>query len=464
MPKNTLRTRRRALAGSTVAAATLITIGFVAGSTVRSPQQVAAEAAGPGRTTLTTPVERRVLTSTVVLRGDVTASRTVEATPSSKEAQTIVTAVKAEQGKEIRPGTVILEVSGRPLFALPGGKPAYRDLRPGAKGEDVAQLQKALKGLGHDPGEYDGRFGAGTKAALRALYEAIGYEVPTTGDEQTPSAAEDRVAQAEDALDAARGDGGAAGGRGAGGTRRAEERLQRARADLAEVRARTGPMLPTSEFVFLPAFPARVAATQAALGAPVKAPLVTLSSGPLEIKGSLNAGQRDLVRKGQSVRILSETTGVTAKGTVASVGPLVQDKETGAAGHPVTIAPDGPLDAELAGSNVQVRIETAASSGKVLVVPVAALFASSDGTTNVVRMLPSGEQRQVAVTAGMSANGMVAVTPRSGAALRAGERVVISEPEDGALDPADGSDGSDGSDGRRFGEPDAGSPSRGDGR
>lgn len=432
---STLRSRRRALGGSAVAAASLIVIGFVAGSSIRSPQQVAAEAAGPGLTTLTTPVERRVLTSTVVLRGDVSASRTVEVTPSSKEAQTIVTAVKAEQGQEIRPGKVILEVSGRPLFALPGVKPAYRDLRPGAKGDDVAQLQKALKQLGHDPGEYDGVFGEGTKTAVRALYEAIGYEVPTTGDAQELSAAEDRVAEAEDAVAAGR----AGAGAGADGAQRAGERLRRARQDLDEVRARSGPMLPTGEFVFLPAFPARVAATQATLGAPVKAPLVTLSSGRLEIRGSLNPGQRDLVRKGQSVQILSETTGVTAKGTVASVGPLVQDKDTGASSHPLTVTPDGPLAAELAGSNVQVRIETAASSGKVLVVPVAALFASPDGTTNVVRRLPSGEEEQIPVTAGMSANGMVAVTPRRATALRAGERVVISEPEDGALAPADGS-------------------------
>ncbi|MGW0337997.1 peptidoglycan-binding protein [Streptomyces sp. NPDC003011] len=436
MPKNTLRSRRRTLAGSTVAAATLIATGFVAGSAIRSPQQVAADASGPGRTTLTSTVERRVLTSTVVLRGDVASSRTVEVTPSSKEAQTVVTAVKAEQGQEIRPGEVILEVSGRPLFALPGSKPAYRDLRPGAKGQDVAQLQAALKELGHDPGESDGTFGAGTKTALRALYEAIGYDVPTTGEEQTLSAAEDRVAEAEDALDAARGDGPPDGGPRTTSTQRAEERLERARSDLGAVRARSGPMLPTSEFVFLPAFPARVAATQATLGAPVKAPLVTLSSGRLEIRGSLNPGRRDLVRKGQTVHILSETTGVSAKGTVASVGPLVQDKDTGANSHPLTVTPTGTLDAGLAGSNVQLRIETAASSGKVLVVPVAALFAAPDGTTNVVRMLPSGEQRQVPVTAGMSANGVVAVTPERDAALRAGERVVISQPEDDVLEPA----------------------------
>ncbi|MFE6198181.1 efflux RND transporter periplasmic adaptor subunit [Streptomyces sp. NPDC057838] len=425
MPKNTLRRRRRALAGSTVAAASLIAVGFAAGSAIRSPQQVAADAAGPGLTTLTTPVERRVLTSTVLLRGDVTASRTVDVTPSSKEAQAIVTAVKAEQGQEIGPGRVILEVSGRPLFALPGGKPAYRDLRPGAEGEDVAQLQAALKKLGHDPGEHGGTFGPGTKNALRALYDAIGYEVPTTGDDQAVSAAQDRVAEAEDALATARGT----------GARRAGERLERARRDLAQVRARSGPMLPVGEFVFLPSFPARVAATQAVLGAPVKAPLVTLSSGRLEIKGSLNPGQRDLVRKGQTVRILSETTGRSAQGTVTSVGALVQDKDTGASSHPLTVTPAGALDAGFAGTNVQLRIEAAASRGKVLVVPVSALFATSDGTTNVVRVLPSGEQRTVPVTAGMSAGGMVAVTPERGGTLRDGERVVISRPEDDELSP-----------------------------
>ncbi|MGW3986863.1 efflux RND transporter periplasmic adaptor subunit [Streptomyces sp. NPDC004830] len=438
MPKNTLRGRRRALTGSTVAAAALIAVGFAAGSAIRSPQQVAADAAGPGLTTLTTPVERRVLTSTVLLRGDVTASRTVDVTPSSKEAQAIVTAVKAEQGQDVRPGRVLLEVSGRPLFALPGGKPAYRDLRPGAEGADVAQLQAALKKLGHDPGEYGGAFGAGTKDALRELYDAIGYEVPTTGDDQAVSAAQDRVSEAEDALAAARGTGTRREGPPATATGRAEERLERARHDLARARARSGPMLPASEFVFLPAFPARVASSHAVLGAPVKAPLITLSSGRLQIDGRLNPGQRDLVRKGQPVRILSETTGRSAKGTVTSVGALVQDKDTGASSHPLTVTPDRALDAEFAGTNVQLRIEAAASDGEVLVVPVSALFAASDGTTNVVRLLPSGEQRAVPVTVGMSAGGMVAVTPERGGALREGARVLISRPEDDELSPADG--------------------------
>ncbi|MFI2507235.1 peptidoglycan-binding protein [Streptomyces sp. NPDC018972] len=434
MPKNTLRGRRRTLAGGTVAAAALLAGGFVAGSAIRSPQQVAADAAGPGPSTLTTAVERRVLRSTVLLRGDVTASRTVDVTPSSEEAQAVVTAVRAGAGQEIRPGKVILEVSGRPLFALPGAKPAYRDLRPGAEGDDVAQLQTALKRLGHDPGAFDGRFGTGTKNALRSLYEALGYDVPTAGDQQALTGAQDRVAEAEDALAAAR-EGGDRQGQGVG---RAVERLERARKDLAALRARSGPMLPAAEFVFLPAFPARVAATRATVGAPVKAPLVTLSSGRLEITGGLNPGQRDLVREGQPVRILSETTGVSAEGTVVSVGALVQDPETGASSHPLTVRPKGALDARLADTNVRLTIETAASSGEVLVVPVSALFAAPDGTTNVVRALPSGEERTVAVRAGMSADGMVAVTPERGGSLRDGERVVISRPEDESLTSAGG--------------------------
>ena len=43
------------------------------------------------------------------------------------------------------PGSVIVEVAGRPLFVFPGTVPAYRNLSPGETGTDVAQLQAGLR-------------------------------------------------------------------------------------------------------------------------------------------------------------------------------------------------------------------------------------------------------------------------------------------------------------------------------
>jgi peptidoglycan hydrolase-like protein with peptidoglycan-binding domain len=420
-----LRSRRRALAGALAGAVALIATGFVAGSWVRSPQQVAADAAGPGPTTLTASVERRVLASTVVLRGDVAAARQVEVTPSVSaqggSAKAVVTGIRKKQGETIRPGEVFLEVSGRPLFTLQGDKPAYRDLRPGAFGPDVAQLQKALTAIGHDPGEHDGRFGAGTKTAVAAFYASIGYPAPTTGenDAHTLDTARDRVRSAERAREDARGGGPVAVGR-------AEEDLKQAKKSLADVEAVTGPMLPLAELVFLPAFPARVGSSKAELGGEVKAGLLTLSAGPLQVSGRLDPGRRELVRTGQRVRITSENLGLSADGTVASVGELTTDQATGATGHPIVVTPAAELDPRLAGTNVQLGIAAASTDGEVLIVPVAALFATGGGSASVLRQDPDGRQETVPVTPGMSADGLVAVTP-AGGSLGPGDRVVISQ-------------------------------------
>jgi peptidoglycan hydrolase-like protein with peptidoglycan-binding domain len=42
-------------------------------------------------------------------------------------------------------------------------------LNKGATGEEVKQLQQALKDLGYDPGSIDGQFGSATEAAVKAF-------------------------------------------------------------------------------------------------------------------------------------------------------------------------------------------------------------------------------------------------------------------------------------------------------
>jgi peptidoglycan hydrolase-like protein with peptidoglycan-binding domain len=50
-------------------------------------------------------------------------------------------------------------------------------LRQGASGEVVKQLQSALKDLGYDVGAVDGKFGAQTERAVKALQKAQGIAV-----------------------------------------------------------------------------------------------------------------------------------------------------------------------------------------------------------------------------------------------------------------------------------------------
>ncbi|MGW6691760.1 peptidoglycan-binding domain-containing protein, partial [Streptomyces sp. NPDC054961] len=177
-----------------VGGAALMAVGGLLTTTlVRSPAQVAADTAPPAQGALTAEVERRVLAETVVMRGTVVADQSVSVSPQgirtgggdgAGAGAAVVTKLPLKAGDPVRAGQLLAEVSGRPVFALHGGLPMYRDLKPGATGDDVAQLQQALRELGHDTGaDANGVFGAGTKTALAARYHAVGYApLPAVAD------------------------------------------------------------------------------------------------------------------------------------------------------------------------------------------------------------------------------------------------------------------------------------------
>ncbi|MFC8869537.1 peptidoglycan-binding protein [Streptomyces sp. NPDC057148] len=378
--------RRRWVAAVAVGSALLAVAGFGASQVIKSPAQAAADTEPPPADVLTAPVERRVLKETVVLRGTVEAGESVTVTPVASggegAAEPVVTKLPVEAGDTVRAGQVLLEVSGRPVFALRGKVPVYRDLKPGAEGDDVAQLQKALRSLGHGTGDdASGIFGAGTKAALQAFYAGLGYDPrPAVDDdgeavksaEQGVRAAQRALEQAQSAAEAASAassetatgegttDEGTTGGGGGSGTdqnpgadagegsgeregadrggdaeaRRAvewaREDLETARQVLTDARADAGPMLPAGEVVFLPGFPARVDSVSAAVGARVTTGVLTVSAGKLVVQGYLQERQKGLVRTGQPVEILAERSGTTVRGTVRSVSEtLDEDQEQG---------------------------------------------------------------------------------------------------------------------------------------
>jgi HlyD family secretion protein len=425
----TLAGRRRTVL-AVVLGSTLVSVGGLGASLlVKSPAQVAAEAAAPAPSVLSAVVERRVLRDTVVLRGTVASERSVEATPSASRegGELIVTGVRVRQGQAVSAGQALVEVSGRPLIALPGPTPAYRDLLPGARGKDVAQLQAALRRVGHDPDDQDAVFGPGTKRALAALYADLGYEAATTGEEDARAveAARRAVRQAELALAQAR-----AGQPAGGGTpevRQAEEALAAARAELAGLEAHSGVMLPVGEVVFLPGFPARVDRLRAVVGRPVTPPLLTLSAGDLLVRAMLQPADRSLVK----VAAIGELGAGGQDGGGDAAGPHgagdagdATAQDTGA-GHPVTVKADRRLGPRWLGQDVRVTVEAASTGAPVLVVPLAAVSATADGRTQVIR-LTRGREEAVTVAAGVSGDGFVAVEPVGGT-LAAGDRVVIGQ-------------------------------------
>ncbi|MEU9062484.1 peptidoglycan-binding protein [Streptomyces sp. NPDC048430] len=419
----------------------------MASTLIKSPSQAAAEARPPERSVLTSPVEHRVLTSSVIVRGQVVAGQSVDVAPQvaggEDGAAPVVTKLPVKQGDRLKAGQVLLEVSGRPVFALPGRIPVYRDLKPGAEGDDVKQLQEALQDLGHGTGgDTAGTFGAGTKAALNAFYAGIGYDPLQAVDDNGEGlkTAEGAVTAAERAVEEAQD---AEGKGSARGVQYARDDLAEARDDLAAAQAASGPRLPAGEVVFLQGFPARVDAVPGRVGAPVDGTMLTVSGGKLAVQAYLQEHQKGLVRKGQRVQIYSELTGIEAQAKVGSLADSLTAPDSGSgggggegepgggvpaaagqSGYLLRVDPDKALDAQLAGQDVRLTIEAARTDGKALVVPITALTAGADGRTTVTVLQPDGEQRRVEVRTGTAGDGFVAVEPVGAARLDKGEQVI----------------------------------------
>ncbi|WP_146108398.1 hypothetical protein V5P93_000086 [Actinokineospora auranticolor] len=434
--------RRRLLAVIAVgAAASLLVVGFFAGRWFKSPAQAALEVAPPPETELTAPIEYRVLQATIVTRGEVGASVELGFTPMSggaTAAQPVVTGVRVKPGEEIGAGQVVMEVSGRPVLTLPGVVPAYRDLRPGSRGKDVAQLNSALVGLGFGPTSAGELFGPETKSAVQRLYDSIGYPPATTGesDQLAVKAAEKNVTALEDALADLQV---AEPGPDADGLQkkisRAKRDLSGARSELAELRAKSGAMLPLSEFLFVPNYPARVLAVPSLAGGPTeqggggepgKAQTAGLriSAGELTVTAKINSSDGRRIGVDQPVEVFSEVLGKSFTGKVLSVGELTPDAGVPPY-YPVVVRPDSPLESKLSGQNVRLTFTGAPTPAKVFVVPISALFSKADGSVNIVRRLPDGRRDTIAVTPGTNANGLVSVEALS-AKLNEGDRVLIS--------------------------------------
>lgn len=424
MPATPPTRRRRIVLIVLAVAIAAAGLGWWAGSTVRSPAQVAADASAPPRSVITAEVESRVLDDTVVTRGTVApgTSEDIQLRAStSGTGDPVVTAIRKQVGDSIRRGDVIAEIAGRPVIAIPGTIPVYRDLTPGMTGKDVAQLQRALVKLGYST-PTDGTFGSATRTAVSRLYADRGYDpievTPTNGPSvddanQAVLAATRTVQDLQDLP-----------GSGAGGKRtvaekrtlaRAKEDLATAKTALATAKQDSGASVPASEIVTLKSFPALIRATSLTLGGAVTDAAFTVSTGDLRVSAEVNAGSAGLVHTGLAVRLTNEASGEQVDGHVTAV----------ADGTTLTIEPDTPLAASWNGLDIRVTVVSATSGKAVLVVPVAAITADTSRQDRVTVYAGENDTRVVPVIAGVSGAGFVQVTPLDAEALSAGDRVVV---------------------------------------
>lgn len=522
------------------------------GANTQSPDQAAARAAEPEPSWITAPVEFRILSSTLVTRGDIgPETRTDVRVPTSVEGEPVLTQAVVAAGDLVDDGERVVEVSGRPVFVLQGDTPVYRSLQPAMTGDDVAALQASLVRLGYDIADDEvGTFGATTKIAVDAFYNAAGYApVPTSatypadlaaaerlvGDAEAavtvaqtalstgttgPAASEiaqadEDVAAAQRALDAARAnvvtdvdlaktavdvakasrteiqnnpdvtvdewnaantvvsvadvalsdvirDTAAAAAAAQAALDIAVLARQEldttinttelqtavglatgarddALAALGELNRVNGPTVPQGEIVFVTTTPTRVLSAATAITASnlregeeqsssngSADALVSLAGGGLIVTTTISPDSVDLVSPGLAVEVLDELADTTYPAHITSVATEATTGSDGQLGHQVEVTPDEPLPDKLAGSNARVTMTAASTGTKQLVVPLAAVSSAADGSARVsILDLATGEPVDIAVTAGLSADGFVSIEPVDPESISTDSRVVV---------------------------------------
>jgi peptidoglycan hydrolase-like protein with peptidoglycan-binding domain len=407
-------------------------VGVAAGSRISSPEDAAAKTAPPKASQITVPVSRKLLSSKVIGRGDASFDGAVNIRVETSGLTTppIVTGKVPKVGSTITEGKALLEITGRPVIGLAGVLPMYRTLSPGSKGPDVLQLEQTLDRLGYDPGTVDSEYTLDTSAAVRRLYENVGYDAPEPDERLTQAvdqakkqvdAAKKQLRQAQSQLRAAKDAKAKDTSVQQGSVDDAAENLADARDAEAEAEFKAGTPLPVSEVVYVKTLPRRVDDVKVERGGTVNGVVMSASGASLvvtvkvdaETAQRLKAGMGATLDLGDSVSVAAKVRRITKNGTQ----------------YDVVVAPNS-LTAEqlslLRDANVRVTIPVKSTSGKVLAVPVAALSSGSDGAARV-EVLRNGKVELVPVTVGLSADGFAQVTPKGDAKLAEGDQVVVGQ-------------------------------------
>jgi|GEM_PF-1383297 len=171
---------RRTIALS-VGGVALVGIGVGAGFMLHSPdERITADLPD---TPLTTTIESQALSAAITGSGSFQSGGGIALSVQAPANRSLVVSGHTiKEGNEAAWCKPIIEVSGRPVFALKGAVPAYRDLADGDSGEDVRQLQTALRDCGYNI-RADGYYGDQTAAAIKEMYKNAGYVAPTSPEE-----------------------------------------------------------------------------------------------------------------------------------------------------------------------------------------------------------------------------------------------------------------------------------------
>lgn len=433
----------------------LMVAAFLGGTVVNSPLQDAVQNSEQ-EIHATWAVELRSAAPEVEpLEGSVKSGARIDAASSivagEETAREVVTATRAAVGDRVRSGDAPVFVSGRPLILVALRVPLYRDLHPGDLGDDVRDLQQALRDLGLYAGAANGEYGTKTAAAVKGLYERNRATPPQPPEENVeavdqleaelrqkkaeltgleaeieraatserdvpePAGADDPLVSqpTEDEVDATTT---AALTESRTSAQRAVAKLEES---LSDARTATLTWLPQSEVLAIPAGASTVASIQP-LGAILdqqESPVFSLAAGTPYIEARIRVDQASDFKKGTAVAIApvgSESDPLN--GTVKNVGEFTDGSEeegdSAFPGYAIEISvDDGKVPSE--GEKVLVRPKLKAAEVSGPSVPLTALRQDAEGPYVLVAPrsrpeLPEGSRpRRVAVQPLLQSGGFV---------------------------------------------------------
>ena len=140
-------TPRRIALGAVLLSIIAALVGLLVGRSIESPADAALGAKAPPSGPITVPIERRVLSADLRIRGTLGATDSTEVTlaPSTIGSPDNVVVRAPAQGDTVNEGDVILVVGNRPVIALVGDLPMYRDLGPGDRSHDGSSPRRGVR-------------------------------------------------------------------------------------------------------------------------------------------------------------------------------------------------------------------------------------------------------------------------------------------------------------------------------
>jgi hypothetical protein len=275
----------------------------------------------------------------------------------------IITAIGVESGQELASGHVALEVEGRPLIALTGVFPTWRDFsRSMDPGPDVAQLQAALAELGLYDDEVDGRFGPRTLNAVIRLYRSIDYRPPSSS------------------------------------------------------------IVSHQELVFVPSDLRTIERVDMVVGDMLQSESITLATDTRRIEADLTLDQRSAVQPGVTIRLAASPGTEIWSATIDRVVPI--DSEDDATGPNTAILTREPIPASITGEQI-FELVLASTREPVLSASPSAVHLTDDGDPFVV-LLDGTEERVIPVSVGLVTDARVEITPEVTEALKPGDQLVLN--------------------------------------